>query len=752
MRMRILLLLCLLPAPGTLHAQQHQAPANDPGRPTIGLALSGGGAKGLAHIGVLKMLEAMDIPIDYIAGTSMGAVVGGLYASGLSASELEACLTGIDWSDALVDTPNRLVLNFRRKRDKERYVLDLQMGIQNGKLSTPQGFRSGHKLTMELLARTMGVAHHPHFDDLPIPFRAVATDIEEGSMVVIDRGAPAHAIRASAAIPGVLAPVMLDGCLLVDGGMTRNLPIDIVRNMGADIVIAVDISDPLVSRDQLNSFLSVTNQAVGMLSRLNVEEVLGQADFLITPPIDGIGLLDFISLSETVRRGTLIPQHTLEQLEDLSVTPQAWRAWRDQVQSKRLSAPILTQITIEGLDTVHHRFIENRIGLEIGQPIDVDILMANLLAIHGLGDFEDVRFRVEYLDLPPDPSTPPQAVLVLSLREKSWGPNYFHFGFNMGGDLRDNDLFGLLLNTTMTRINRLGAEWRNDVELGRVNRIFTEFYQPLNYRGPLFAAPSIEFGTRTVPFLIGDETLTDVDIDLFRAGIALGYQMGTWGEFRVGIDRGEVRTDLETDLVTDIITDSGLFDLNDANFEVGQWTAALELDRLDKTNFPHRGTSLTLLYQDTRESLGADDDYRKLEGSLDMFSTRGNHTFFGSMNLGHNLNSTLPNYDLLAAGGLLSFSGYRTDQLSGQLLGVARFGYYNRFRSLPAALGRGVYLGGWIESGNVWDTREQIRLDNLRHAITFIIGADTILGPVYLAYGQAEQDRNSLYLSLGTQF
>lgn len=745
--------LCLIAVCWSLFSTLPNLALSEPGphRPKIGLALSGGGAKGLAHVGVLKVLEAMNIPIDYVAGTSMGAVVGGLYAAGLSAPEIEAALGGIDWSDALTDTPNRLVLNYRRKQDKQRYILDLQMGIKGAKLMTPQGFRSGHKLTLDLLARTMSVAHLDHFDDLPIPFRAVATDIEEGSMVVLDSGSLAHAIRASTAIPGVLSPIAIDNCLLVDGGMTRNLPVDIVREMGADIVIAVDISDPLVTRDKLNSFLSITNQAVGMLSRLNVEEVLDLADILITPSIEGLGLLDFLNLDETIRRGENVPTETLYKLQQLSLTPSAWQHWRDQVESKRLPTPILAQITIEGPSAVHHRFIENRIDLNIGEPIDVDVLLANLIAIHGLGDFEDVRFSVQYLD-PVASGEPPQAVLVLTLREKSWGPNYFHFGFNMGGDLRDDDLFGLLLNTTMTRINRLGAEWRNDVELGRVNRLFTEFYQPLTYSGPLFAAPALDLSHLTLPLLIGDETLTNVTINSFTASLDLGYQMGTWGEFRVGLERGKVRTKLGTDLVEDILIESGLFTLDDASFSLGQWQAQLAIDRLDKSNFPSRGAALTLHYRDVRESLGADDDYRKLESSIDLFKSWSRHTLFASFDMGHNLNTTLPNYDLFTAGGLLSFSGYRTNQLSGQLLGVARLGYYQRIRSLPAAFGRGLYLGGWVESGNLWADRDQIKLDDLRHAVTAIIGADTILGPMYLAYGLAEKDRGSVYLSLGTQF
>jgi len=262
-------------------------------RPKIGLALSGGGAKGLAHIGVLQKLEEWDIPVDYVAGTSMGSVVGGLYAAGLSPDEIEEAVLSIDWTDLLQDHPERRYRSFRRKEEDRLYLLDFEFGLKGLKLRSSLGFLQGQKLNNMLRQFTQRAAGIVDFDELPVPFRAVATDIVTGEMVVLDSGDLPAAIRASMAIPGVFTPVEIGDRLLVDGGTARNMPVDVVRAMGADIVIAIDISAPLSDREQLRSSLAITSQTIGFLTRLNVEEQLPLADLVLRPAVAGVGTLDF---------------------------------------------------------------------------------------------------------------------------------------------------------------------------------------------------------------------------------------------------------------------------------------------------------------------------------------------------------------------------------------------------------------------------------------------------------------------------
>lgn len=292
------LLLCLLP----LLAQ-----AVEPPRPKIGLVLSGGAARGLAHIGVLKALEEQGIHIDAIAGTSMGAVIGGLYASGYKIDELEKLALNIDWKLALSDAPPREDVPFRRKQDDRDFLVKQKLSFRDdGSLGLPLGVIQGQNLALLLESMFAHRSDTRDFDKLPIPFRAVATDITSGEKVVFRKGHLPQVIRASMSIPAVFAPVELDGRLLVDGGMTDNIPLDVAREMGVDIAIVVDIGTPLRSRKQLNTVVDVLNQSITLMTRRNSEEqlkALHASDVLIQPPLAAYGVTDFGRATDMIDAG-----------------------------------------------------------------------------------------------------------------------------------------------------------------------------------------------------------------------------------------------------------------------------------------------------------------------------------------------------------------------------------------------------------------------------------------------------------------
>src|SRR5688572_12791384 len=275
-------------------------------RPRIGLVLSGGGARGAAHIGVLKVLEENRVPVDAIAGTSMGAVVGGLYASGLSAKDIERVMTSVDWQDAFLDRPPRTDLNFRRKLEDQNFLVKFPLGLKGGKFRLPRGLVQGQKLTQILRGLTLPVAQIQHFDDLAIPFRAIATDIVTGERVVIDRGDLTTAMRASLSAPGVFSPVDFEGRMLVDGGLTSNLPIDVAREMGVDILIVVDCGFPLLERNKLDSVATVSNQMLAILIRSNTtaqRKSLTARDVIIDPALGDFSSLDFDSHARAMKIG-----------------------------------------------------------------------------------------------------------------------------------------------------------------------------------------------------------------------------------------------------------------------------------------------------------------------------------------------------------------------------------------------------------------------------------------------------------------
>ncbi len=402
--------------------------AEEGSRPKIGLALGGGGAKGGAHVGVIKVLEELNVPIDYIAGTSIGAIVGGLYASGMTSDELAEALATIDWSEAMRDRPPRRDLNFRRKEDSARYLFDLEVGIGRGGLEWPAGFISGQNLFFLLQSLTLQVAEVDDFDNLSIPFRAVATDVGNGEMVVLDHGYLATAMRASMAIPAFFSPVELEGRLLVDGGMVNNLPVDVAFDMGADIVIAVDLGEALSARTVGRSVVQIYQQTIRMLTRPNVDARLEIADFVINPGVSGYATMAFDQIVEIMEKGEEGARGMTDEIARFSVAPEVYQAHR-AMQIPPPPEPIrIDFVDFVGNERVDDRVIQRQIRLEAGSkltlqmfgddlsellgggsrreerrikqtsgelPLDLRALFEDLRRIYGLGEFEQVDFGFE---------------------------------------------------------------------------------------------------------------------------------------------------------------------------------------------------------------------------------------------------------------------------------------------------------------------------------------------------------------------
>src|SRR6186713_987586 len=309
-------------------AAQDAAPRAEASRPRIGLVLSGGGARGAAHIGVLKVLEENHVPIDAIAGTSMGAVVGGLYASGLSAADIERIMTSVDWEDAFRDRPARKDLNFRRKLEDQNFLVKFPLGLKSRRFRLPRGLVQGQKLTQILRSLTLPVSQVQSFDDLAIRFRAIATDIVTGDRVVLDHGDLTTAMRASLSAPGVFSPVDSEGRMLVDGGLSSNLPVDVAREMGVDILIVVDCGFPLLERGKLDSVATVSNQMLAILIRHNTAEqrkTLKDSDVLIDPALGDFSSLDFSQHAKAMRLGEEAARGQTQRLSALSVPPEEFQ-------------------------------------------------------------------------------------------------------------------------------------------------------------------------------------------------------------------------------------------------------------------------------------------------------------------------------------------------------------------------------------------------------------------------------------------
>lgn len=707
-------------------------PAVTPRRPTIGVALSGGAAKGCAHVGVLRVLEEMRVPVDDLAGTSMGAVIGGLYATGMSADELERTVLSVDWADALRDKPSRKDLVFRRKDDDLHYIPDFELGIGKGGIKLPAGLRSGQKLGYLLRRFTVHVRTVRDFSDLPVPFRAVATEVATGNGIVLDHGDLARAIRASMAIPTVFTPVEIEGKLLVDGGLADNVPVDVARAMGADVVIAIDVGSQFAGEAEAGkSFISILNQTGTMITRKNMIASLAASDLVITPDVGSIKPLDFARAKEAIDLGEAAARRVADRLRAYALSEEDYAAWKASRRREPDSVPVVTAIAFEGNRRVDTRVLEAQIRLRPGSEATAEGIRRDLSRLYGLGDFESVDVELE-------PNAEGTA-LVYHVREKPWGSSYVRAGIGVEIDDEGRSDFELLGSINRTRIDARGAEWRTRLQFGSLRSIDTEFYQPLDFRGGWFVAPSLFYARQQIPLFDSGLRLAEFDVPVTGARFDLGYMFGRYGELRVGVERSVAHVFRSTG-----IPPPELSDLVESTFNRAGLQVSGVVDRLDSATLPKNGGLFQLVAFHSVPSLGADSSYDRFELRSSVFRTWGRHTVFGGLNGGISPGGELPIYDQFALGGFFSLSGYRPGELRGDNYALARLGYYYRIWKI-------FHLGGYVEAGSVAPEAGDLADDPV-YAETVVLTADTRLGPLYVALGNAGPGKQAFYLFFGRQF
>ena len=704
--------------------------------PRIGLVLSGGGARGAAHIGVLEVLEELQVPIDSISGTSMGAIVGGLYAVGLSPAEIREELEAIDWDDMFRDGPPRSDLTLRRRTDDADWAVDFALGFRDGALVLPRGLVQGQKLELLLERLIVPRARSRHFDALPIPFRAVATDLETGEGVVFSHGELALALRASMSVPGAFAPAEVDGRLYVDGGVANNLPVDAVREMGAEVVIAVDLTVPLRERQALASVLDVSNQVLDILMLEDVERqraLLGATDVRIEPQLGELGSTDFGSVAAIADLGRDAALATRKELAGLALDDADWNAWLTEHRRRVDELPIVESIRIENDSRLANAVLEKMLSVETGERLDLDELHADLSRIYGLGFFERVDASIEEGD--------GGAELALRAIEKSWGPNYIRFGLSLEDDFEGTSLYNLATGYTVLPLNRYGAEWRSEFLLGSHQAVVTELYQPLGYGSPWFVAPELGYRERTTPVVEDGTQTAELRVSDWGVRLALGRELGRATEFRLGLVRRAGKA----------VPQVGPVGLETTDFDDGAFVAQLRHDSLDDPDFPRTGTLVSGQYAWSRESLGADVEFELGQAEVLHALSAGRHTLIGGLRLGSVFDGGAPAQDQFALGGFLALSGLQRNELAGQDVGLARLIYTRRvggdvWEDSP------LVLGGSLELGNVWEADESIELDSAIVAGSVLAGIQTFFGPLYVAFGAAEGGSTSFYLFLGRTF
>ncbi len=737
MKTTITATICLLSLVSTALAAQVQLDkglADERSHPKIGLVLSGGGARGAAHIGILKELERLRVPVDYIAGTSMGAIIGGLYASGMTTDKIEKALVEIDWDDIFSDRAPREKLSTNRKFDDAFFLINKGLGFKDGKLQLGRGLIQGRKMYLKLKDLTFPVSGVTDFDQLSIPFRAVASDIATGEAAALDSGDLASAIRASMSIPGFFAPVEIDGRLLVDGGVTNNLPVDVVRQMGADVSIVVDISTPLAPKEALGSVFSIVLQLTGIMTRGNTEAqlaTLSDNDVLIVPDLGSITTGDFTKAAEGVEMGVAAAQVNQAALQRLAVSEAEFARHLAARESRERGLPIIEFVRIDNDSNVADEVIRSRLRVEIGQSLDIPELEEDLAAIYGLDVFENVSYSVVKDD--------GRSGVEISVKERPWGPNYLQFGLQFSSDFADQNRLALRFGLLRVPINRLNGEFQFIAELGDEPMFVADLYQPVGVGSAYFVRPRLFFTRRLFNTFEDDQIIAQNRVSDAGGSLAVGREFGTWGQFETGISRSTGDVDLRIGVET----------VPQGNIDSGEWFARLRFDTLDDVNFPRSGVLGTMGVLRSSTSLGADTDFDQATADVYGATSWGKNTLLWGARYSTTYDGEAPIQNRFRVGGLFDLPGFVDDSLSGQNVVLLRAGYmraFGRVASMPA------YWGGTLQQGNVFEDEDDIDLDATLTAGSVFFGLNTFLGPFYAGYGVAEGGNDSVYLLLGTQF
>lgn len=707
-------------------------------RAKICLVLSGGGARGAAHVGVLKVLEEYRVPIDCIAGTSMGSLVGAAYATGTSVAEMETINQSISVELLFKENPPRQDLGWRRKQDDYRDFIGPEIGVGKGSLTLSKGLVSGVQLETVLRQLTKAKGYY-RFDDLPIPFRGVATDLVTGKAVVFKDGELANVMRASMSVPGAVAPAEFGGMMLVDGMLTSNLPVDAARAMGADIVIAVNVGTPLLKREELNGIMGITGQMLSILTEQNVQASLASlkpTDILISPELGDYTTGDFDNLPKISPLGEAAARKVAERLSQLSLPPAQYAALR-QRQQARVETDLrpVDEVRIAGLNSVNPATVRAAMDTAAGQPIDQKKLDADMRRIFGTGDFEHVNYS--FLE------EQNRRILAVDAVEKTWGLDTIRLGLGLTTDFAGDALFNLLVSYRKKWINSLGAEWRTDAQIGPTAGVITELYQPFEADGPFFVAPHASLERRGVPVFTGEDQIGSYDLTYALAGFDLGAQLLQYGEIRLGVVAGTMKPDLSI----------GAAYLSPKTNSIGQgaYTFKLALDQLDSLHFPREGWRAGARVYDSNKALGADAVYTKWDADVNGVYSLGDHTLNVGLKAGGKIGShDLPGYDQFQWGGFLQQSGYAPGQLLGGDLLFGRVVYYHRVRR--GTLLEGMYAGVSLEVGRVDDPLVAGNPSGTLKSGSLFLAADSPLGPAYLGYGRSTDGNANFYFFIGRPF
>jgi NTE family protein len=691
--------------------------------------LGGGGARGTAHIGVLEVLERLRVPVDCVAGTSMGGLVAGAWASGVSPAEMRARLAQVDWHDLFDDNPSHAETNFRERRLTQTYYPALEFGITSEGLRAAHGVVGGQKIKLFFNTLVGADRGERSIESLGLPVAIVATDIGTGEKVVFRSGDLSTAMRASMSVPALLSPVHYQGRYLVDGGLVDNLPVDeVMAGCHPDVVIAVDVGSPLAKPDDVVTLGAVTGQTIGVLTEQNSvrsRAMLRPGDIYIKPGLQGITASDFNAFRAGAESGRQAAEAQAGALARYTLPQDQYEAWAARRQTQLPPSPRVDEVQISGLHRVDPAYVARHIRIRPGDRFDAVRLERDLARVYGDGDVESVDYHLV--------SDNGRTILRIVVTEKSWGPDYLRSGVFVQANDKETQI-ALRMAYHRKWLNSLGAEWLSGVQLGERSSLYTEFYQPLDTRQTWFVEPTAAISRDRVNVFQNDHRIAEYQIRRKFANLNLGANIGVLGALRLGYLYRKEDTSVETGAPT----------LPAGNITLKGWQALLEFDQFDRPFFPRSGWYAKIAYYDAQN--GA---YSRLSGDLraartwDAYVLNLRFAYLGSPK------GKLPLGDAGGLGGFLQLSGYTRDQI---LAGDLRFASIRGERvigRMPLGLRGDLRVGVSLETGRARERFTETGVEGWQQAGALYLGGETPFGPLFLGYGIAKGGHHSLYLFLG---
>jgi NTE family protein len=728
-----LFLLCVLAA--SSYGQSQEPPKHDAAKhPKLGLVLEGGGALGLAHIGVITWMEEHRIPVSYVAGTSMGGLVGGFYATGQSPAEVRKLIDGIDWDEVLSGVTPFRDLSFRRKQDARDVPGQLEFGLRGG-LQFPSGFNTGQQVNLVLDSVALPYSDIPSFDDLPIPFACVASDLVTGKPHVFRDGSLALAMRSTMSLPGIFTPVRSGKHLYADGFLLDNLPIDVAKDMGADVTLGIHLETaPMDPNTNLSSF-GVLGQSITVMSAVNVLHSMEQADLLVTVPLQKYTALDYNKADAIIKIGYDAAASKATVLSAFSVSEAEWEEYLAKRNSRRRTAPIPKFVEVVGAPPEMSKAMEKQMSSLAGGPVETKKIDQDMMTIVGQGRFATATYSMVERNGEPG--------LQIQAEPKSYAPPIVRPLVLIDGSQFNNVLFSIGGRITFLDVGSYRSELRNDIALGSIYELASEYYHPVTATSNWFIAPRFGVNSRQLNIYSGNVLQASYRLRQALGGLDTGYVFGRTGEFRLGYEGGYEKLSPEIGNIPTLPTTSGT---------TGDVRIQYQFTTLDDPVIPRSGTSLLMYTKGFNANPAAPGPFPVSEIQAQQFFrlSAPSSVFvgaFGGSSYGYK--TGVPTFSLGGSQRLVAWS--ENELLTNQYF-LGQIGYIRELVKLPPFLGSSVNFLGLLELGKTYKLPLGAKPPNLPMDAAAGLIVNTIFGPVEVAGAVGDYGHARFFFRIGRTF